>query len=583
MNNVASLSGLQLGQRERARLEHNIANSQNPDHISARTGQSSIVLNGVGSGVKSTTEVRLVPQPLIEARRAAVTQAQSAQVLATGLEATVGLLGNLDDGTAITDQFSNFLAQLSGLGSGAEEMGDHKEILQTFSVFCQQLNMTAGALQEQQAQADQHIADHVTQANALLKQLESLNEALPSGGVEGLNTRDRLLKELSAILPIRTSFEEKGRVNISTHDSQYMLLCGKHRPTLSFTRAVAVGPDTLLGHGFSGVSLGNNPAQDLTKALQGGSLAGHLEMRDVKLVQLQRELDAFASQLRITLNTASNRGAGAEVAATLRATRVVIPGDAFDGVGTIQFFVVSGQDQKVMHRHEMNLSHFATFEALQGALNDLDGIQASFEGGRLTLKAGDEKHGILITPVKETPQDYGQVTIGGVTRGLSEAFGFNDLLVSGFEGAGSALTLKLGPAVQTGMLPTIQPNIEAELGGLALDISNLDGLARFHEVLGDKITFDDAGTLPSNSDTLPNFLAGICARTSKEAHTAKENHNLQRHYLERFEKEVQSLGGVDLKSALTEIRRWMSFEEANAAALSATYKMMENFLNLLKH
>jgi flagellar hook-associated protein 1 FlgK len=165
--------------------------------------------------------------------------------------------------------------------------------------LAQGLNAASGAVQDTRRAADQAMQSSVSNINALLAQFKVANDAVVRGGgtpselADNLDSRDRILKQLSDEIGIRTITRPNNDIAIYT-DSGATLFEAVPRtvslaPTDTFTAGTSGNPVMVDGVRLTG---------DATvMGGKSGKLIGAAQVRDGLAVTYQKQLDEVARGL----------------------------------------------------------------------------------------------------------------------------------------------------------------------------------------------------------------------------------------------------------------------------------------------
>ncbi|MEX2518496.1 MAG: flagellar basal body rod C-terminal domain-containing protein, partial [Paracoccaceae bacterium] len=168
------------------------------------------------------------------------------------------------------------------------------------------VNRIAAEAMALRTEADSSIASQVRTINDTLTKVQSLNAEIKSRTIGGGDTsaledqRERLIKDISSMIPVRVVPRELGAVSIfATNGAQ--LLDGKVFE-LGFAPTTLVTPEQTLANGaLSGITV-NGVAMRIGEGsgrglLDGGSLSAAFEMRDVEIPGITSALDDLAADL----------------------------------------------------------------------------------------------------------------------------------------------------------------------------------------------------------------------------------------------------------------------------------------------
>lgn len=303
-------SGLRAYQAALGTTSDNIANAQTAGFV-RRTVRLQEAAPGANSplyrastapgGVLVGGVVRAVDQFLVEDARISTSDAQRASARSGWLSATERALNDGPNGVgSATTAVFNAADNLAG---DPTNTAARTAFLQAVSTASDTIRNTASKLGSV-ASGIQNVAnDGVAQFNADLLALQRINSSLlrsrdgSTSQASLLDDRDKLLDNLSGMLPISTTFDSHGAATVSlSGSSPVTLLNGSQLATMS----VAVAADGRLTFALDG-----SPIQPAS-----GSMAGLVSAADHNAEQ-RSGLDRLAEQFAVQLNSAHANGVDA--------------------------------------------------------------------------------------------------------------------------------------------------------------------------------------------------------------------------------------------------------------------------------
>ena len=159
-------------------------------------------------------------------------------------------------------------------------------------------------LQSIRTTADRTIGLQVDQLNAALSQVQELNAQITKTQIQGNNSsglldqRQRVIDEISVLVPVRTVARDNGQVAI--YSTGGAVLLDSLAAELGFERSNLVTPymsesaGTLSGLTINGIVFRPGSTNGV---LSGGSIAAQFEIRDEIAVEAQAQIDALARNL----------------------------------------------------------------------------------------------------------------------------------------------------------------------------------------------------------------------------------------------------------------------------------------------
>ncbi len=297
-------SGLSAASRRAGLVSSNIANALTPGYVRRDLSVSENVAGGIGAGVKVSGVSRAIDPAITNDRRVADGMAQRDQLISTAYATLSNALGDPADPYSLFAQYESFETALRSLSQTPESQPMQSQVLDAANALVfgfQQLSVQAQTMRQN---ADSEIARQVSFVNDAVKQIESLNNQISTGGSGGRDVaaledqRKVLIDQVAAIIPVREVARDYGKVDLITNEGVF-LLAGKARP-IEFTPANIVTADATLANGaLSGLTVAG---ADITpgggsQAIQQGALAGLFETRDRVGVDFQTKIDGLARDM----------------------------------------------------------------------------------------------------------------------------------------------------------------------------------------------------------------------------------------------------------------------------------------------
>ncbi len=174
--------------------------------------------------------------------------------------------------------------------------------------------MLRTTIQALRADADAGLVRGVEEINTLVGQIASLNETIVRdtsvgrGAADIEDQRDRALDQLSGLIDIRVFSRGGGDIAVFTASGRALVdgdAASIRHPGVALVDAAS----TYAAGNFAAITIGTGAtAQDITRDIRGGRLAGLIEMRDEVLPDLQTAIDTLAGELKTRLNQVHNSG-----------------------------------------------------------------------------------------------------------------------------------------------------------------------------------------------------------------------------------------------------------------------------------
>ncbi|MCM2561918.1 flagellar hook-associated protein FlgK [Lutimaribacter sp. EGI FJ00015] len=296
-----ALSGLTAASRGAQVVSSNVSNATNEGYMPRSLELASRVIGGHG-GVTVTGMTRHVDLALQSDRRLVDADNANAQTRSSFLEPVSDIAGLPGAPGALGTILAEFDAALVSAASQPNVTTRLDIAVSRAKEVAQALNTMSGDFQQLREKADRTIDTQVMRLNTLLEDLEGMNARIsPATGHEKaalLDQRDRMLDEISQIVPIRVASRANDAVALYTPKGA-ILLEGQ-AAEIGFAPTPTIMPHMTAAAGLlSGLTINGNPVSvdPAGGSLGGGSLGALFDMRDRTLVRAQAGLDAVARDL----------------------------------------------------------------------------------------------------------------------------------------------------------------------------------------------------------------------------------------------------------------------------------------------
>jgi len=265
--------------------------SENPETVSSGT---------VTGGGVSLTGLESVRDELLNFQIQQQTSAQSsANAESSALDQVQTYFAST--GNDIASALSAFSSSLAQLSASPSDSSVQQSVLSTGQNLAESFNTAANGLTNVQSEMDTQVSQTVAEINSLSQQIASLNgqvSQLTAAGQDGgtiEDQRDELVQQLSQLTGISVSQSSDGEV-ITTGNGTPLVMGSQ-----SFSLQTATGTD-----GMQQVLDANG--NDITSAIQGGTLGGAIAIRDQVIPGYLTELNTLASQFASAFNAAQAQG-----------------------------------------------------------------------------------------------------------------------------------------------------------------------------------------------------------------------------------------------------------------------------------
>lgn len=469
-------SGLLVNQSALNAVATNIANVNSEGYSRKIINTESRVINGAGSGVQLSSLSRQIDEGLLKSLRLEVSSLNALSVQASSFDRLQELFGSPADNTSISHVLGELTNALETLAVSPDKTLEQSELVRRARELTLKFQLMSTTIQELRQQADQGIADAVTEANKLIIRIGDLNDKLIRNTAVNIDVtdlrdqRDMALDRLAELIDIRYFRRTDGDVVVFTSGGR--TLVDNLPATLTHAGASTVSATTTHAEGdFAGLYIGTAiPGNDITTEIRSGKLKGMIDLRDDVLTNLQSEIDEMAAELRDAFNRIHNRGLPFPGMQSMTGTRVFVapttqtmtldPGTGADDV-TIALFDSSGDQQAVTTLNTIMVSasfgsgaqaSFGAWTITEVAATIEDWLQANGAAGATATVTSAGKFAIALnapalnlafrdetaTATGSTAADVqigfdsgGVAGVDETVSGFSNFFGLNDFFVDG--------------------------------------------------------------------------------------------------------------------------------------------------------
>ena len=422
-----AISGLQLNQRSLDVIAQNVANVNTEGYSRKIVNQESIILNGIGSGVRIADITRNINEYMLKDMRGAASQLGSSEIQEEYYGRMQDLFGSLGPDSSLSTVLADLASRLQGLATTPEDVALQTEVGNQANLLAQRIRTTAVDIQSLRLQADLEIQTAVTEVNADLNQILELNLRIaenmalghPVGDLQ--DQRDLAINRVSEQIGVEYFTRSTGEVVLFT--SKGRSLVDRSVTPLSHTPATAFSATLYYdgsGTSIDGIDVGT---LDITTEIATGRIGGLIEMRDKALPNLYSQIEELTAALHDEINKLHNQGTAHPGLATMTGTRTVTAGDTPVWTGNVRVAVLDSTAALVEYQ-DFDLSTYANVGAAVAAINGMTNLSASIDAnGKLAIAATGANR-VAINEMTSA------VTVGNRTLGASEFFGLNDFFTA---------------------------------------------------------------------------------------------------------------------------------------------------------
>jgi flagellar hook-associated protein 1 FlgK len=548
-------SGLQAAQVQLDIAGHNIANVNKEGFSRQRVELLSNTplektFGNIGRGVRVATIIRIREAFLDAVYRDQVGGLKSAEIQAefyTQIEDVFQEPGP----NGISGRINDFFDALHEFSNNVEEAPVRQSVINSSEALVAMFRETSDRLTSLRTNANEEVLNFVPEINALAERISDLNELISKSELTGKpandlrDDRDLQIDRLAEVVNIFTRERDDGRIEILVSGAE--LVSATTFRALEAIRVPALDPERndLVEVRF--VDTGE-PLVALD-----GELAGALKMRDQAIVEVDARVDIIAATIIEQINRIHSNGNGTrDYSTTISSTNAVTSGAVATSAAGLPFALATGSFDLIQYDAAGAIVSTVTVAYTDGVttLNDI----AAAVGG--TVTAG----GFL-----EVSPTVSSFAFANDTTGLLAALGIGTL----FTGT-DARTMGLNQDIVN------TPSLLAS----AFSIDPLDtGDNRAALAMAD---IRDGLFLDSGDASINDFYESTIVGIGVNARSNLENAEIERSFVESFQRRRQEVSGVSLDEEVTFLLQFQRAFEASARVVTVTDRMLDSLLAMAR-
>lgn len=299
----SAYSALNASQLRMQLAAANIANADTAGYTRKSVTQVSTQTGGVSTGVSVTAVTSNVNKYLLADIVGATSVAGAASTTSDYAQSLQALMGATSGGDGTGTSLAQMLAQLETAATeltGAPTSTTLKaQLVSALDSVSTALRTLSSSVQGLRGDADNQIAAGVDTVNTALASISSLNDQIAQAKTRGQSTadledqRNTALQTVAGQLDVSYYVNSDGAMRVSTTSGT--MLVGTTAHLLAYDAATVATPDTA----FSAITVGGKAI-----AVEGGAIGALVTLRDETLPAVSASVDALASGLMDSLNTA---------------------------------------------------------------------------------------------------------------------------------------------------------------------------------------------------------------------------------------------------------------------------------------
>jgi len=313
---ATSLSGLRATQTGLSLVSTNVANAQTAGYVRKTLSLSPTVSTGAGGGVRVDAVSRAIDEFVQRQLRTETSGGSYANLRADFYARLQQVYGAPGTASAFETVFNDFTSAVQTLSTSPESPAARSLVLSSAQVLTQYLNGMTDDIQGLRADAEQGLANAVTNANHAMQQIAAINAQLagtPKGDASAAvleDQRDAYVDQLSMLMDVRVVVDDQNQYNVFTNSG--VQLVGAAAAKLTFNPQGTITPATQWNADPNKSNVGSllltsssGATVDLVanNSIRSGQIAAYVEMRDHILVEAQNQLDSMAAAMASALSS----------------------------------------------------------------------------------------------------------------------------------------------------------------------------------------------------------------------------------------------------------------------------------------
>lgn len=595
-------SGLRTNQDSITILSRNVANSGTPGYH--RQSLNIIDYNSVNGTYARTAGVnRAFSISLQTYYNRQVSDTAQSDVVATYLNKLQVYMGKPGDAGSLDTMYSSFKNSLQALATSPDDYTTRANVVAEAQSMAQRLNQLSSSVQEMRQETETRITADVNEVNAMLISLQEVNNRMLDLGMTDtaraalFDQRDRLVGSVAEVIDVQANYRADGTVALMTRSGVGLLDNGVS--TFKFTSAGALSPTTLAssdsdknGVGTLTLTTPSGLTIDLVQqgVLQGGELAGLVQLRDKVLVETQNQLDEIAAGLASVFSTVTKAGTAANNGAGNVGLSVDVS-QLKPGNDILLTYTQNGAEQRVRVVNSTSGEDYVDTSGQRVIAVDLSNPAAAAAtlSGKLPGLVIDNPSGNILRVLDDGAAGTRDVT-GLTTRATATNNQVGELGMALFvDQGGSAYTgnrdsnprqivgfagrISVNPAVIADNRQLVQFGVDRTLGDAARPEYLLNQMNKMTFISGFSPTAN-VGRQPL-SGTLSDVITQVLnyhGTTINSAMTTKDNRQLT---LETIETQMDQEYGVNVDEEMARLTELQSAYAANARVVSVVKELLD--------
>lgn len=484
---------------------------------------------------------------------------------------------NESDETGLNNILSEFWSAWSDLSNNPDGAAERESLLAQSENLISTIKEMSANLKSYQDTLNTDIQNAVGEVNSILSQIADLNARITNveaGGTTNANdlrdSRDELVNQLNQYMDVSYSEDnETGQYSVYVNGGTPLVL-GNTSYSLSCERNAVTGNTDVIWKGVSGNTV------NLTDDLEGGEIAGWINVRDNYISEYSDSLNTLAGEIIWQVNSLHSEGTGLSSVSSMTGTVTIDDADAaIDGTDasgdyTYAFgdrFTDGGSFDIVVYdadgnatRSTVTLANGATVNDLIDQINAIDGMNASVNSdGYFELRADTDCTFAIASSSTGEPNNAMAI------------LGVNTYFTYDLDDGDFAETMEVNSVLKddTDLIAagTLDSDNQVAAGDnrIALAIYNLQ---------------DTEIEMDGSSTTIDAYYAALVSQVGIDSENAQSNESYNSSLLNEYTTQLESVTGVNLDEEMVDLLKYQRSYQAAAKIITAADEMLQTLLSM---
>lgn len=555
-----ALSALKAAQVGISVTSSNIANADVDGYTVKTANQVSTVSNSTGSGTAIASITGGVDKYVFASLISANADVGAASITTSYTDQLQALMGSTtgsdDGGTSIATQMAALETAVTELASTPDDNASQSTLVSAADTLASQLQDISSSISTLETNANQQISDDIDTVNDTLEKIAKLNDQIVAAKVKGQSTADledersSAIETISSLMDISTTTTSSGAVYVKTTGGTTLLSSRVHELSVDASGSILLD--------------GTN---DITSTITNGEIGGLVTLRDETLPAAQDELDALASKLISSVNSAVADGSSVPAPDSLTGTTDLDSLSSFSASGTVRVALVD-DDGNLTSYSDLDLTSYSSVDQLVTALDAIDGVSASVNSdGTLTISSDTDGSGVAIGALDSA--------ING--QSFSSFFGFNAVFTgsSASDIAVSSNLIADSGALAVGTLDTDTTST----GETVLTSGSTTVADALNSALTTSYSYGAVGSIGTMSGTLTDYASRVVSAFASRASTAEDAETAAETLQSSLSSTIASQSGVNVDEETSKLEDYQTLYSAAAQVIQTAKEMFETLLS----